>query len=182
MYDRQALIQLFRERALKFGEFTLASGKKASFTDKLAADNIKNKVISSSWTVTRENGTTYTTTFGKRTQLTAPPFMLVPKSGTGSNTALFLLYDPDIGCNGFSYVVVVDFEGDSTCKPGTPTYKAYEAGVGAASGFTIAGDKVLVSKSGIGEGQQAGLYEPPNITAAIGGIPTPKVRWWKELK
>lgn len=31
MYDRQALIQLFRERALKFGEFTLASGKKASY-------------------------------------------------------------------------------------------------------------------------------------------------------
>ncbi|MCA9093051.1 MAG: orotate phosphoribosyltransferase [Planctomycetaceae bacterium] len=31
MYDRQALIALFRERALKFGEFTLASGKKASY-------------------------------------------------------------------------------------------------------------------------------------------------------
>lgn len=31
MYDRQALIQLFRERALKFGDFTLASGKKAKY-------------------------------------------------------------------------------------------------------------------------------------------------------
>jgi orotate phosphoribosyltransferase len=31
MYDRDALIQLFRERALKFGDFTLASGKKAKF-------------------------------------------------------------------------------------------------------------------------------------------------------
>lgn len=30
MYDKQALIALVRERALKFGEFTLASGKKAS--------------------------------------------------------------------------------------------------------------------------------------------------------
>ncbi len=31
MYDRAALIALFREKALKFGDFTLASGKKAKF-------------------------------------------------------------------------------------------------------------------------------------------------------
>lgn len=31
MYDRDALISLVRQRALKFGDFTLASGKKASF-------------------------------------------------------------------------------------------------------------------------------------------------------
>ena len=31
MYDKQALIDLVREKALKFGEFTLASGKKANF-------------------------------------------------------------------------------------------------------------------------------------------------------
>jgi orotate phosphoribosyltransferase len=31
MYQRQQLIDLFRERALKFGDFTLASGKKASY-------------------------------------------------------------------------------------------------------------------------------------------------------
>jgi orotate phosphoribosyltransferase len=31
MYDRQALIELVREQALQFGDFTLASGKKASF-------------------------------------------------------------------------------------------------------------------------------------------------------
>ena len=31
MYDRDALIALIREQALKFGDFTLASGKKASF-------------------------------------------------------------------------------------------------------------------------------------------------------
>lgn len=31
MYDKQALIDLVRERALKFGDFTLASGKKAKF-------------------------------------------------------------------------------------------------------------------------------------------------------
>jgi orotate phosphoribosyltransferase len=31
MYDRPRLLDLFRERALKFGDFTLASGKKASY-------------------------------------------------------------------------------------------------------------------------------------------------------
>lgn len=31
MYDRNALVALVRERALRFGEFTLASGKTASF-------------------------------------------------------------------------------------------------------------------------------------------------------
>jgi orotate phosphoribosyltransferase len=31
MYDRQKLIGLFRERALKFGDFTLASGKKSTY-------------------------------------------------------------------------------------------------------------------------------------------------------
>ena len=31
MYDRQALAQLIHDKALQFGEFTLASGKKASY-------------------------------------------------------------------------------------------------------------------------------------------------------
>ena len=31
MYDKQALMALVREKALKFGQFTLASGKKASY-------------------------------------------------------------------------------------------------------------------------------------------------------
>jgi orotate phosphoribosyltransferase len=31
MYDREALKQLVRDKALRFGEFTLASGKKASY-------------------------------------------------------------------------------------------------------------------------------------------------------
>ena len=31
MYDKQALIALIKEKALEFGDFTLASGKKAKF-------------------------------------------------------------------------------------------------------------------------------------------------------
>ncbi len=31
MFNRPRLLELFRERALKFGDFTLASGKKAKY-------------------------------------------------------------------------------------------------------------------------------------------------------
>ena len=31
MYDKQALVALVRKKALKFGQFTLASGKKATY-------------------------------------------------------------------------------------------------------------------------------------------------------
>ena len=31
MFDREELISLFKERALKFGDFTLASGKKSTY-------------------------------------------------------------------------------------------------------------------------------------------------------
>ena len=31
MYDRDQLVQLFHQRALKFGDFTLASGKKSKY-------------------------------------------------------------------------------------------------------------------------------------------------------
>ena len=31
MYDRDRLIELFKERALKFGDFTLASGQKSTY-------------------------------------------------------------------------------------------------------------------------------------------------------
>ena len=110
--------------------------------------------------------------------------MLVPRSGRGSVTALFLLYDPDYGCHGNSYIAIIDFAGNDTCSLGSSdvTYKAVDAGEGAASGFTIAGSKVLVSKSGVGEGQRASLYEPPNIAASIGNLPEVRVKWWKELK
>lgn len=48
MYDRQALIDLFHARALKFGDFTLASGKKASYYldgKQITLDSIGAKLI-----------------------------------------------------------------------------------------------------------------------------------------
>ncbi len=49
MYDRQQLIDLFRERALKFGEFTLTSGQKSSYYldgKQVALDSIGLRLVS----------------------------------------------------------------------------------------------------------------------------------------
>lgn len=127
-------------------------------------------------------------------QLTAPPFLLVPKSTTGVSTALFLVYDPDIGCNGYSYVVQVDVQPKPSCaidqSPWNPTsnptsttkISVYGAGVGAASGFTVAGTEVVVAKSGIGEEESAGLIKPPVPASLTGGPGAVKPSWWRELK
>jgi len=128
------------------------------------------------------------------TQLTAPPYLLVSKSATGVSTALFLVYDPEIGCNGYSYVVQVDVQPKPSCAidqtPYHPTsnpnsttkISVYGAGVGAASGFTIAGTEVVVAKSGIGENESASIVKPP-VPASITGLGgTVKPNWWRELK
>ena len=166
----------------------VATAQKASFSSALSNANITAKRIydpTAPWKLQGANGTETDIVFGPKTQLTAPPYMLVPRnvSGTSTVTALFLLYDPDKGCKGNSYVAQIDFIGGDTCQPtNATTFKAHDAGEGAASGFTVAGSRVLVSKSGVGEGQRASLYEPPNIAASIGNLPEVRVKWWKELK
>jgi hypothetical protein len=128
-------------------------------------------------------------TLGPATQLTAPPFLLAAKDDTQSVTALFLVYDPEEGCDGNSYVLQVDFKGtgascDLKNNQGNydVTQKAFNAGAGAASGFTIAGTQVLVAQSGVGEGQRAKLFVPEGLAASLAGGVEPRVRWWKELK
>lgn len=159
----------------------VATADKDSIPSRLGASNVDGRPVGGSWNV-RSGADVVAKTLSSRTQLTAAPFLLVPRSGHGTLTALYLLYDPEEGCYGNSYVAQAEFEGSGRCEPTNVTWTAYDAGVGAASGFTIAGDKVLVSKSGIGQGQRAGLYEPPGIAASVGGTSTPRVRWWRELK
>ncbi|MCE7958652.1 MAG: hypothetical protein DYH06_12055, partial [Acidobacteria bacterium ACB2] len=115
------------------------------------------------------------------TQVTASPFMLVDPTGGQPTTALFLLYDPTKGCNGNSYVAAIDFSATS-CQPVVTNTRTYDAGTGAGSGFTIAGDKVVVTKSGIGKDATAGLYQPPDIQSAIGSGIFVRPVWWQELK
>lgn len=128
-------------------------------------------------------------TLGPATQMTAPPFILAPKDDTQSISALFLVYDPAEGCDGNSYVLQVDFKGmGASCslRDNLGNFdikeKAFNAGAGAASGFTIAGTQVLVAQSGIGEGQRAKLFVPEGLAASLAGGVEPRVRWWKELK
>jgi hypothetical protein len=140
-------------------------------------------------------GTSDPTTFGLRTQMTAPPFLLVPitptfKSPTKAEEqsdfqALFLLYDPDaIGyCRGFSYVVVLSFTLNSGCETVTvDKTEVYEGGEGAASGFAMAGTKIVVGKSGVGSGQKAGVFETPINILSYGGFGNVTPVYWKELQ
>ncbi|MEO6325277.1 MAG: hypothetical protein ABIT01_01685 [Thermoanaerobaculia bacterium] len=123
---------------------------------------------------------------GIHTQLTAPPFLIVPLSGTPGTDpaqALFIVYDPDKGCNGNAYVISITFNLGATCgDPLVVTSKvAYNAGAGAASGFTIVNDVVAVAKSGIGKNENAGLFV---TEAKVHGGSSQQVQplWWKELK
>jgi Neisseria PilC beta-propeller domain len=114
-------------------------------------------------------------------QVTAPPFLLVPRSGTGMSKAFFLVYDPKDSCNGFSYIVELDVTNNASCTPAVTTV-VYGGGVGAASGFTISADKVRVAQSGIGTGATATISTVPNVTSTSGGTISLVPQWWRELK
>lgn len=129
---------------------------------------------------------------GPRTQLTAAPFIIVPLNGTpGKNPAqaLFIVYDPDKGCNGNAYVISIEFDLGATCGSSLIVDPkktiAYDAGPGAASGFTVINGKVGVAKSAIGKvngaAVRAGIFvTKASVVAGTSSSATPI--WWKELK
>ena len=121
------------------------------------------------------------TFLSRKTQLTAPPIIFVAKQGSGSDPfALFLVYDPDAGvCVGNSYIIKVDFDPRALTSLAAPT--VYLAGAGAASGFALAGEKVVVSRSYVGENGRASLQEVPNLRIPQGGLGG-NVSWWLELQ
>jgi hypothetical protein len=122
-----------------------------------------------------------TRTLGARTQLTAPPMIFVAKQGSSANPfALFLAYDPEAGtCVGTSYIIKVTFDPDPLGTLTIPAWDVYEAGPGAASGFAIAGERVVVSRSYVGENGRAYLQEVPNLRIPQGGV-NGNVSWWLE--
>jgi hypothetical protein len=130
-------------------------------------------------------GVTDPTTLGPKTQMTAPPFLLVPLSGQGSFQALYLVFDPEaIGyCRGYSYIIVFSFILADNCSTVTVSKtEVFGAGEGAASGFALAGTEVVVGKSGVGSGQQAGVVKTPVNILSYGSFGNATPVYWKELK
>lgn len=125
-----------------------------------------------------------TGTIGRRAQVSAPPMIFVPRK-SGDAFALFLVYDPDPltgECVGRSYIIRVNF---NPADLSTATTLVYSAGKGAAAGFAIAGDQVVVSKSWVAssgdpEGR-ANIQPVPDLTIPVRSA-ADSITWWRELQ
>jgi hypothetical protein len=133
------------------------------------------------------------TKLGPRTQVTSSPLMVVDNTGIGNQKAIFLLYDPDSGCNGTSYVVILNFQSSPAChapvigpdpkKVGMTTgIETYGAGPGAASGITLTDSGLFAAKSGIGRDASATLTPVPVPINSLSGIPTFVPSWWRDVR
>ncbi len=117
--------------------------------------------------------------FGRRTQVTTSPLLVVPDNPTESQklTAVIALYDPDTtDCAGTSYIIVMNFSMDENGNV-TTSNSGYSAGSGAISGFAIVGRGVVVAKSGIGEGQKATPQKVKGIENIPGGGAATPISW-----
>ena len=128
--------------------------------------------------VSRPTGTSGN--LGSRTQVTASPMMFVPRpGGQGNPFVLFLAYDPDGStCVGVSYILRVDF------YPGefnALDVNSYLVGEGAASGFAIAGSKVIASRSFVGTDGRAGITQVKDVEIPLGGMGG-MISWWQEIQ
>jgi len=127
------------------------------------------------------------TTFSDEAQLLAPTMLLTPAEGSNLKPLVFyLVYDPLGGeCVGKSYIIKIKYDPAKIAANeagAVLSVDAYEAGEGAAGGFAIAGQKVIVSQSGVGEGAKAHIYEIPDLTIPSGNTGKNNVRWWMELQ
>jgi hypothetical protein len=119
-------------------------------------------------------------TLGRKTQMTAPPMIFTPDRAysTVQPFALYLVYDPDAGiCVGKSYIVRVNFN-PNDCSSQVVTY---EAGTGAAAGFAIAGERVVLSRSFVGADGRAGVDFVPDLVIPLGNSNS-TIDWWLELQ
>ncbi len=120
---------------------------------------------------------------GSKTQVTAPPMIFIAKPGSTANPfALFLVYDPEAGtCVGTSYIIRVEFTPAALGTITIPAANVYAAGAGASAGFAIAGERVVVSRSYVGQDGRAFIQEVPNLRIPQGGL-SGNISWWLEMQ
>lgn len=127
-------------------------------------------------------------TLSDQAQVIASPIMLTPAQGsTLMPLALFLAYDPLAGeCVGESFIIELEFNPTEILQHGESAdftaVNSYDAGAGTSGGFGMAGTKVIVSQSGVGEGGQAHIVEVPDLEIPVGNPGADNVRWWMELQ
>jgi hypothetical protein len=126
------------------------------------------------------------TKLGIHTQVTSSPVMIVDVTGVGEQQALFLLYDPDAGCNGRSYIAILTFQVATGCGRFKDSafikIDVFGAGPGAASGFTVAAGELFASKSSPGGAGGAFLYRVNIPVNTLTGPPSFQPLWWRDVK
>jgi hypothetical protein len=132
------------------------------------------------------------TSLGIHTQVTSSP-LLVGNAASPTQDVFFTVFDPDFGCNGYSYVLKLEFaisgSGVPTWGPAgsKPTFTAtdattvYAAGAGASSGFVVTDKGAFVGQSGVGK-NMATLVKVDIPKPSLPGQPNFTPVWWKEQK
>ncbi|MGE5716017.1 MAG: hypothetical protein ACM369_05155, partial [Acidobacteriota bacterium] len=139
------------------------------------------------------------TSLGIHTQVTSSP-LLVGNATSSTQDVFFTVFDPDYGCNGYSYVIRIKFTikqdalgnmlppsfnpnvagCESTVPPSCGT-TVYAAGAGAASGFVVTDKGAFVGQSGVGK-NEASLVKVDIPQPSLPGAPNFRPVWWKEQK
>ncbi|MEO8586167.1 MAG: hypothetical protein ABI584_08395 [Acidobacteriota bacterium] len=123
------------------------------------------------------------TRLGIHTQVTSSP-LLVGNVSSPMQNVFFTVFDPDYGCNGYSYVIKVQFEiagGAAPVFSGVNPTTVYAAGPGASSGFVVTDKGAFVGQSGVGK-NVAKLVKVDIPTPSLPGAPNFVPVWWKEQK
>jgi len=132
------------------------------------------------------------TSLGIHTQVTSSP-LLVGNAASPTQDAFFTVFDPDYGCNGYSYVLKLEFAisgkgvptwGPAGSKPdftATDATTVYAAGAGASSGFVVTDKGAFVGQSGVGK-NMATLVKVDIPKPSLPGQPNFTPVWWKEQK
>jgi hypothetical protein len=120
------------------------------------------------------------TRLGIHTQVTSSP-LLVGNVSSPAQFVFFTVFDPDFGCNGYSYVIKVEFKIAADAAPTFSATTVYAASPGAASGFVVTDSAAFVGQSGVGK-NAAKLVKVDIPKPSLPGQPNFVPVWWKEQK